>query len=153
MTQIRFLVLFMALCLQALWSPLHLQADEAVGFVKIAEKKSSVMRKGRMIEIKPGDSLYGNDILQTDKTGAIKFTLLDETMLSLGPDTEFILSEYVYKPKKKEYSFVSKVTRGTLHFISGNLAKVAPESVKVKTPSGTVGIRGTSFMIKVDKED
>lgn len=149
----RIIVFVLMVSFQIVLLPGSLQAQEAVGFIKVAEEKSTVMRKGRVLELKPGDSLYPNDILQTDKNGAIKFTLLDKTMLSIGPGTEFILAEYVYKPKKKKYSFVSKVTKGTLHFISGNLAKVAPDKVKVKTPSGTVGIRGTSFMIKVDEEN
>ncbi|MBW1851236.1 MAG: FecR domain-containing protein [Deltaproteobacteria bacterium] len=92
-----------------------------------------------------------NDLLTTGDTGAMGITFKDNTMISIGPDTEFVVDEFVYQPRQNNLSFGSKMMRGTLHFVSGTIAKLSPESVSVKTPVGTIGIRGTRFLIKIEE--
>ena len=48
--------------------------------------------------------------------------------------------------------FGSKLTKGTLNYVSGAIAKISPEAVAVKTPTGTIGVRGTQFVVKVDAD-
>jgi len=80
-------------------------------------------------------------------------TLKDSTRLSLGPKSRFALKEFTFHPQKEEYSFVSEIMRGSLLYISGVMAKLSPESVSIKTPTSTVGIRGTRLIIRIEAED
>ena len=128
-------------------------ADGSIGYIKTAEKSAFIIRKGSSLTAKVGDSVFLKDVLKTDENGAIGITFLDNTMISIGADTEYILDEYAYQPREKKLSFVSTITRGTLHFISGNISKLAPDSVSVKTPTGSIGIRGTRFLVKVREDE
>ena len=77
-------------------------------------------------------------------------TLKDATVISLGPETEFAIDEYAYAPAKNKLKFGSRITKGSLNYVSGVIAKLKPEAVKVKTPTGTIGVRGTKFAVKVE---
>jgi hypothetical protein len=62
------------------------------------------------------------------------------------------VDEYLYAPTKGNLKLVTSITQGTLHYISGVIAKLKPESISVKTPTGIIGVRGTHFLAKVDPE-
>ena len=127
-----------------------LAGDDAIGYIKKVEKPAFVVRQGMRQTADIGHSVYMNDLLKTGAAGAMGVTFKDNTMISIGPDTEFVVDEFVYQPREKALSFTSRMTRGTLHFVSGTIAKLAPESVSVETPPGTIGIRGTRFLVKIE---
>ena len=79
-------------------------------------------------------------------------TLKDNTRLSLGPSSRLTLEEFTFNPRKEEYSFISEMAKGTMVYLSGMMSKLSPESVSVKTPVATVGIRGTRFLIRIDDD-
>ena len=95
-------------------------------------------------------SIFINDILETGSDGALGITFKDNTVISIGPDTQYVIDEFAFQPQKKKLSFVSRLTRGTLHFVSGTIAKLAPKKVAVKTAAGTIGVRGTRFLVKIE---
>ena len=53
-------------------------------------------------------------------------------------------------PKNSRYEFSLYMARGTAIYSSGKIGKLSPESVKVNTPTATVGVRGTRFIINAD---
>jgi hypothetical protein len=77
-------------------------------------------------------------------------TFKDDTVMSFGPDTEMTVDEYLYAPAKGQLKLATRLDKGTLTYVSGVIAKLKPDAVSVKTPSGIIGVRGTSFMVKVD---
>ena len=52
---------------------------------------------------------------------------------------------------KGELKLSTQLTRGTLNYISGVIAKLKPTAVTVKTPTGIIGVRGTQFVAKVEE--
>ena len=77
-------------------------------------------------------------------------TFKDNTVMSFGPDTEVTVDEYLYAPGKGELRMGASISKGTLNMVSGVIAKLRPDAVAVKTPTGTVGIRGTHVAVKVE---
>lgn len=128
-------------------------ADTSIGAVKKLNGTATVVRGNAVSKVNLGDSIYMNDILKTGPAGAMGVTFKDNTMISIGPNTEYAIDDYVYQPRERKLSFVSKVSRGTLNFVSGKIAKMAPDSVKVNSSVGTIGIRGTHFLLKVEGEE
>jgi len=128
-----------------------LAEEETIGYVRKVERPAFVVRHGSRKPADIGHTVLMNDLLTTGDTGAMGITFKDNTMISIGPDTEFVVDEFVYQPRQNNLSFGSKMMRGTLHFVSGTIAKLSPESVSVKTPVGTIGIRGTRFLIKIEE--
>jgi len=128
------------------------QADDSIGAIKKLNGAATVIREKTEQKVNLGAPVFTKDVLKTDSTGSLGITLKDNTMISVGPNTVYTIDEYVYQPNEQKLAFVSKISKGTLHFVSGNLAKLAPNAVKIKTPEATMGIRGTRFLIKVEDD-
>ena len=128
-------------------------AADPVGYVKVAEGEALVLTSGKAVLAQPGLAIAVGQVLKTGRTGRLGVSFRDNTVMSLGPDTEVLVDDYLYAPGQDELKFGASLLRGTMHFISGVIAKLKPEAVSIRTPGGTIGIRGTRFLVKVDAED
>jgi hypothetical protein len=90
--------------------------------------------------------------LQTGAAASLGVSFKDNTMMSFGPDTELTVDEYLYAPAQNELKMSTRLIRGTLNYIAGVIARLSPEAVTVKTPTGIIGVRGTQFLAKVEDE-
>lgn len=121
-----------------------------VGSVKRLEGQGWIIRGEEEIPAKAGERLMVLDILKTGVDGAMGIVLRDDTIISMGPSSQMALSEFVFQPEEKHLGMLTKFLKGTFTYISGVMAKVDPDSVKVETPEGMVAIRGTHFLVKVE---
>jgi hypothetical protein len=121
-----------------------------VGSVKNIEGQAWIIRGGEQISGKTGARLMVSDIMKTGVDGAMGIILRDDTIISMGPSSQMVLSEFVFQPEQKHLGMLTKFLKGTFTYISGVMAKLDPESVKIETPEGMVAIRGTHFLIKVE---
>jgi hypothetical protein len=124
---------------------------EAIGFVKTLNGGNATIRASDDSE-RPatvGSELNVGDTIRTDRRASLGLTLKDDTMMSVGPDTELTLEEYLFEPARGELKLGSRLGRGTLQYVSGNIARLQPDAVSVTTPTGTIGVRGTQFVVKV----
>jgi hypothetical protein len=76
----------------------------------------------------------------------------DETLLSLGPESLVVVDQYVFAPRQGKFSIVLKMLRGTAAYLSGLISKLTPEAAHFETPSASIGIRGTHFVVKVEEK-
>jgi hypothetical protein len=90
------------------------------------------------------------DVLKTGPQGAMGVTFNDNTVMSIGPDTELTVDDFLYDPGRGNLAFTTTIPRGTLEVVSGVIAKLRPEAATVKTPTGTIGMRGTHFLVKIE---
>ena len=79
-------------------------------------------------------------------------TFKDNSVMSFGPDTEVTVDEYLYAPAKGDLKFGASMSKGALNVVSGAIAKLKPEAVSLKTPTGTIGVRGTNFAVKIEPQ-
>lgn len=121
-----------------------------VGKVTELSGTVSLERQKKKIMIVKGTRLMVDDLVKTSDDGAVGLMFKDETTLSLGPKTRIQIQDYVFEPENSRFSFVIEIFKGTASYVSGLLAKLSPESAKFITPSSTIGIRGTKFVIQVD---
>ncbi len=126
--------------------------DSIIGFVKTAEGEASVLLAGKTVKAVPGTPVQRSAILRTGKPGSLGVTLKDNTMLSIGPDTELIIDEFLYAPAKGDFKLGVNMRKGSLNYVSGMIAKLKPEVVTVRTPTGNIGVRGTHFVVAVAEE-
>jgi hypothetical protein len=127
--------------------------DNVIGYIKTVEANASIVTAGQAEPAKPGMPLLMGQVLKTGKPGSMGVTFKDNTSMSIGPETELVVNEYLYAPGKGDLKLGASLTRGSLYYISGVIAKLKPESVSIKTPTGLIGVRGTQFVAKVDPED
>ncbi len=123
----------------------------AIGQIKSLDSSASIRRNGVAANADTGGAVFEGDVIITDFTGAIGITLKDGTVLSLGPESEVELNRFVFEPQENKLGFTANFLRGTATYLSGRIAKLAPEQVSLKTRFSTIGIRGTRVLIKVAK--
>ena len=125
-------------------------AEAFVGVVKSVEGGATITRNGETITVVTGMEVKQADILKTDRQGTVGVVFSDDTRISMGPRTEIAVDDYLFEPLEKRLSFILRLIRGTVSFLSGQIAKLSPESVQLVMPAATIGVRGTHVLIKVD---
>jgi len=141
----------------ALWLGLVVTAhpvlaqDAVIGYVKTAQDDANLVFGGKTVKAQPGMPVQVGHVLKTGKPGSLGVTFRDNTMVSIGPDTEMVVDEYLYAPSNGELKLAATLVKGTLQYISGVIAKLKPEAVTVKTPVGIIGVRGTRYVAMVEE--
>lgn len=125
---------------------------EALGFVKRVSGEVDLISATEVIAAEPGLPVYLGNKIKTGNNGSLGLTFKDNTVISLGPDTEVVIDEYLYAPATDQLKLTASLLQGTLHYISGVIAKLRPEAVSVVTPAGVIGVRGTRFLAKAEAE-
>ena len=100
-----------------------------------------------------GSKIFFGDTIVSKKNANAQILFIDQTVLTLGEDTEMTIDEFIYDPNSNEGSFVSSVKSGTVKFITGQISKNNPEDLEVKVPAGTLGARGTEFVVLAEKNN
>ena len=123
---------------------------KAIGYVMKTEGEASVITAGTAQPASVGTPVFVNSSIKTGANGSLGVTLEDNTVMSFGPHSQLSFDAFVYEPSEQNLKLSAKITHGTLNYISGVIAKLKPEAVEINTPTGTIGVRGTHFLVKVD---
>ena len=126
------------------------RADPPVGVVKVVKGEALVQRAGQSLPARDGMRLAEGDLLRTGPDGRLGVLLRDDTRLSLGPDSEIRIDRFAFAPAQGNLALVLRMLRGAATYVSGKIAKLSPEAVRVETPVGIVGIRGTQFAARIE---
>ena len=127
-------------------------ASAPVAIVKKISGSATVIRQGQPIPATNGLKIWENDTLRTGHNGSIGIVFNDDTLLSLGPGSILVIDEFVFAPKQGKFSIVIRMVKGTAAYLSGLISKLSPDSAHFKTPTASIGIRGTKFVVKVEGE-
>jgi hypothetical protein len=126
------------------------RADPPIGVVKVVKGEALVQRAGQSLPARDGMGLAEGDLLRTGPDGRLGVLLRDDTRLSLGPDSEIRIDRFAFAPAQGNLALVLRMLRGAATYVSGKIAKLSPEAVRVETPVGIVGIRGTQFAARIE---
>ena len=127
-------------------------ASSPIGLVKVTEGMATVQRGDETLPARLGLALEEGDVLRTGADGRMGVVLRDDTRLSLGPESEIRIDRFLFAPAKGHLALVVKMARGVMAFVSGNIAKLSHDAVRVETPVAIVGVRGTQFLVKVETQ-
>jgi hypothetical protein len=139
----------MTIALLAATTTVSAQEPTAAGHVKTVSGTAMIVRDSGTVPARAGDPIYATDTLRTAGDGSVGVTLRDDTRVSLGPNSEVKVDRYVYAPGEGGLGMVLKFVHGVAVYVSGRMAKLAPDSVRLEAPSAIVGVRGTTVAIKV----
>jgi len=96
---------------------------------------------------KNGDLVYRGDVIQTGADGALSITFADGSSFNVSNNARMEVNDFVYDPNGHSNSSLMSLTKGTFTFIAGNVAHTG--DMKVDTPVGTMGIRGTAPRVEI----
>lgn len=127
-------------------------ARERAATVKLVN--GAVLARGPQGEraLNSGDDVSASERVLTGKGASVSLLLRDGSTLMLGSDSALDLKEFRFNPTTNEGSVVLSVVKGTLRMITGLIGKTRPESVRITTPTSTIGVLGTDFIVEVSEE-
>ena len=87
-----------------------------------------------------GSDAYRGEKFVTDASGSLHILFMDQSSMTLGPNSELTIDEFVYDPNAKKGKIGVSLASGLLRVVGGQISK--SNETTVKTASGTIGIRG-----------
>ena len=113
---------------------------------------NAVIERNDGEDVKAEDDLdiFSYNTVKTGK-GKVGIGFIDDTRVDVTEHSKLIIDEFVYDPNTKTGSLSLKAALGTIRYASGQIAKTDPTNVQIKTPTATIGVRGTDFTMTVDE--
>jgi hypothetical protein len=122
-----------------------------VGQVKVAHGTVAIERGGERMAAAVGTPVRAADVIVTGADGAAGITFNDNSLVSVGPSSVFAIDKYAFDTTTYAGEFQGTLSKGRLAAVSGKMVKQSPESMKIRTPSAIMGVRGTEFVVQVDE--
>jgi hypothetical protein len=124
-------------------------AGSQVGMSAAVRGDVTVTTDAKARAARSGETMFLGDRVATRAQSGLQILLLDETTFTVGADCQLVIDSFVYDPAKGGGAVSATVSKGALRYVSGLVAKDNPDAVKLKTPSSTIGLRGTTAEVVV----
>lgn len=145
----RLIRLAMLLFLSLLLAPATFASQETVGIIKSVSGEAKLVSNNTVQPAAVNLKVPNGALLKTGAGGCMGVIFNDDTLLSVGSDSEIAIDEVFFNPAESKLSFAARLLRGTFAFVTGQIARLAPEKVQLSTPDATLGVRGTFFVVAI----
>jgi len=133
--------------------PSYALAADPIGQINNASGTVDVTRTGTPHHVATGDKVFQDDVISTGADGSIGITFADNSLISLGPNSELKLDQFQFNPAARTGNFDSSLNKGTLAVKSGLIVQQNPESMRIHMQAATLGVRGTEFVVRAAGTD
>jgi len=121
-----------------------------VGAVNKAVGWRQIVREEERLQPDKGQGIISQDDLRTGE-GRLEVRFVDDSKLRMTEHTRIVIDNVVFDDDPSKSDLAMTFAQGTARFISGQLGKVDRENIRLKTPTASIGIRGTDFTVTVDE--
>jgi hypothetical protein len=115
-----------------------------VGAVDKVQEQAVATQAGAARDLQAAGPIYFRDRLRTGPGARLEAKLDDGAVLTLGEKGRMTVDEFVYKPGEQGGKLALNVTKGAFLFVGGKIEGPTGGNVSIKTPVGTLGVRGTT---------
>jgi len=122
---------------------------EDIAQIKVAKGAVFIERGGKRMPARVGTRVQGTDTIITGADGSVGISFVDNSLLSMGPNSELAIERFAFNSTTHEGTFNTSLRKGTLAVVSGKIAKQSPTAMKVKLPASILGVRGTVFLVRI----
>ena len=119
---------------------------EALAVIDQASTEGTVGKQ----KLSAGIKVFLGDRIITDSAGEAQLLFNDGTRMVVGPNSELMLDEFVFRAGATENKFIVRAFNGAFRFITGGAQK---DAYLIQTPSATIGVRGTIFDFSVSADE
>jgi hypothetical protein len=102
---------------------------------------------GSTVALTVGARVVHKEHIHTTPSGSVQLLFLDKSTLSIAPNTNIVIDEFVYDPNSGNGHILVKLTEGALRYVGGQLSHEGEATIS--TPSATIGIRGGTVITDV----
>jgi hypothetical protein len=93
-----------------------------------------------------GEKVVFHERIATDAGGQTQILFLDQSSMTIGPNSDLMIDEFVYDPNAGTGKLAMSATKGVMRFVGGKVSKLE-NAVTLQTPSASIGIRGGVFIM------
>ncbi len=98
-----------------------------------------------------GQDVVFNEHIATAAKGQTQLLFLDQSAMTIGPNSDLTIDQFVYDPKSGTGKLAMSATRGLLRYVGGKLSK-QDQAVTLRTSTATLAVRGGAFIAQVDPD-
>jgi hypothetical protein len=121
--------------------------EPQAGKVTAEIPKGQIDRQAQMIPVAVGADVYWNDIVHTGEKGRARITLLDTSILNIGPQAIFRVVVHDEKTQQSEIFLIAGKARV-------QVKKTDPkQKFTLKTDAAVIGVIGTDFFVDAKGEE
>ncbi|HVL56483.1 MAG TPA: FecR domain-containing protein, partial [Burkholderiaceae bacterium] len=140
-----WLALALAVAPAAAAPPATQSAAEIAATVVSATGDTTLVRSTTVrTPLRTGEPIRAGDRIVTGEDSTVQLRFTDGGLVSVMARTDFAVEEYRLEPER-ERSFL-RLARGMVRAVSGSIGKRNHDDYRLKTPTATIGIRGTEFI-------
>ena len=141
---------FAIVILLAVWT--NAWSADGAGTVKTLTGSATVIRTSAALPIATGQRVFSGDRIVSAQDGYVGIMLYDDTRLTIGPGSELLIREFEFNANSYVGNLTVSFLKGTARVVTGLIGKNSPENMRFNTPTATIGIRGTEFIVDVSTE-
>jgi hypothetical protein len=124
------------------------EKGEAVGFISSLKGRAIIISvDGSKRPAKVRMRVFRGDRIETDFRAKIQLYFPDYSTVSISGSSDFTIKSYIFDAEKREGALHGKIEDGALHFMAGEIKKIAPQNYKIETSTAVIGIRGSSGQV------
>lgn len=120
-------------------SPAVVSAQE-VGTAAAVNPAAQARGAGGSRTVVIGQSILHRERIQTTSAGSVQLLFVDKTSMTIGPNSDLTIDEYVFDPVANTGKLSASLAKGVMRFVGGQVSHTG--SAEIKTSNGVVGIRG-----------
>ena len=127
-------------------------AFAGVGSISEFKGGGTVKRGAKVAPASKGSNIEKNDTVSTNSQGRFKITFVDATTVNITQNSRLVIDDFVYDGNNKSKGKLGlRLALGTAKYTSGAIAKGNARGVGIRTPTATIAVRGTDFVMSVDE--
>ena len=92
-----------------------------------------------------GAHIVHNERIHTTPAGTAQLLFTDKSSMSIAPNTDIVIDEYVYDPNANSGHMLVTLTKGALRFVGGQLSHQGEATIT--TSAANIGIRGGTVTV------
>jgi len=127
-------------------------AMASIGSITDFKGAGNIKRAAKTMPATKGSGIEKMDTVSTNSQGKFMISFVDGTTVKITENSRLVIDDFVYdggKPKRGKLGL--RLALGTARYASGALAHGNPRGVNIRTPTATIGVRGTDFLMSVDE--
>src|SRR6202044_2107077 len=146
----RFIVALVVGFSSALFAAASASAQQVGTATAVNPLSESTPPGGTATPLIVGAHVVHNERIHTSPGGTVQLRFTDKSSMSIGPNTDLVINEYVYDPNANSGHLLATLTEGALRYVGGNLSHAGAASIT--TSAANIGIRGGTVTIIQDSK-
>lgn len=142
-------ILLTSLAVTAVGAVLVLAAPAAdaqqVGTAAAVNPAAQARGSGGSRTIVIGQSIAHRERVQTTSAGSVQLLFLDKSSMTIGPNSDLAIDEYVYDPNTNTGKMAATLSKGVMRFVGGQISHAG--NAQISTPNAVIGVRGAVAIV------